>query len=69
MSQTQLELEGAGFRSAFVSIELAGPETRNEQLLVLSAQELVGAERRGRAGGDAPRHGTQRGQARLAERK
>jgi len=40
-----------------------------EQLLVLSAQELAGAKRRGRAGGDVLWHGTQRGPVQLAERK
>lgn len=36
---------------------------------MLSAQELAGAKRRGRADGDVLWHGTQRGQAPLAERK
>lgn len=40
-----------------------------EQLLVLSAQELAGPKRRGRAEGDVLWHGKQRGQIGLAERR
>ena len=40
-----------------------------EHLLVLSAQELAGAKRRGRTDGDVLWRGTQRGQVTLAERK
>jgi putative transposase len=40
-----------------------------EQLLVLSAQELAGDKRRGRADGDMVWHGSQRGQIALAERR